>query len=80
MAESDINEFVIWYLKREGYDKTASIVEKSIGNEKEKISKKKIRKFKKVLGKLKQEKDWFAIHNVLCQYKYSPYVSLKIKP
>ena len=58
MAELEMKEFVIWYLKREGYDKTATIVEKSIGNENEKIMKKKIRKFEKILKKLK-EKDWF---------------------
>ena len=57
MAELEMKEFVIWYMKREGYDKTASIVEKSLGAENEKISKKKIKKFKNILKKL-EEKDW----------------------
>ena len=61
MAESDINEFVTWYLNREGYRKTARLIEKSVGIKKEKLSKKKIKKFKKILKKLKKEKDWLKV-------------------
>ena len=56
-----MKEFVIWYLNREGYGKTASIVEKSTRIENDKISKKKIRKFKKILKQI-GEKDWFTIY------------------
>ena len=58
-----MKEFVIWYLKRKCYDKTASIVEKSIEIENEKISKKQIQKFKKILKKI-EEKDWFTIYSL----------------
>ena len=52
-------------LNREGYKKTASLVEKSIGIKNEKTSKKKIRKFRKILKNLKQEdKDWFVNHRL----------------
>ena len=65
MADLCINEFVMWYLHREGYKKTASLVEKSIGIKNEKTSKKKIRKFRKILKNLKQEdKDWFVNHRL----------------
>ena len=65
MADFCINEFVMWYLNREGYEKTASSVEKSIGIKNKKPSKKKIKKFRKILKNVRQEdKDWVVNHRL----------------
>ena len=59
MTDSELNEFVLWYLSREGYENTFIILEKSIkviGTGEEKLSKTKIKKFNQILKSIQQMK------------------------
>ena len=52
MSTKKMNYFVLWYLTKEGYRKSAKIFEKSIQSEKN-LSKEKIEKFEKVIKQVK---------------------------
>ena len=52
MAESELNNFVFWYLNSQGYDETLKSFKKSVGVElepKENISDKQIKNYEKIL-------------------------------
>ena len=55
MSNEEMNEFVLWYLSKEGYEKSAKIFENSIQSE-NKLSKEKIKIFLKIIEKVKKEK------------------------
>ena len=53
MRDLEPNEFVLWYLKKQGYGKTLKKVKESLKvKSDEKISKKKIKKFEKIQNKI----------------------------
>ena len=54
MSDEEINEFVLWYLSKEGYKRSAKIFEKSIQSE-NKLSEDKIKFFLKITEKVKKE-------------------------
>ena len=54
MSKEEMNEFVLWYLSKEGFEKSANIFEKSIRTE-TKLSKEKIEKFENLVKQVKKD-------------------------
>ena len=56
MTDSELNNFVYWYLKNRGYEKTLKKFKKSVDLEtKKNISDEQIKNFEKILKKLSQQ-------------------------
>ena len=53
MKDLEANEFVLWYLEKQGYGKTLTKVKESLKvKSEEKISKKKMKKFEKIKNEI----------------------------
>ena len=58
MTDLELNNFVFWYLKNKGYEKTLKKFKKSVDlehEEKENNSEKQIKNYEKILEKLSQQ-------------------------
>ena len=63
MTESEVKEFVSWDLKRTHKNEKLKILEQSAGVDLGKITKKKRKKFGRILMQIEQaDKDWFCIY------------------
>ena len=58
MADSELNNFVYWYLKNRGYEKTLKKFKRSVDLDleaKENISDKQVKNYENILKKLSQQ-------------------------